>query len=177
MGHPGGQEWPPDTEALLADYTVTNDGTRPVLVVQRRPERMASQLDFPPDDSEESTWVMGTSDGEVRISKQMFQVTGSDDGTAYLVPAALLGPGESVSGRAVAALPLRHLGPDPELFEVPEDQELPSDATTWQFCVQVAPEGPGVDPDRPEVRHYTEGLELLCSDRAQLPPDWQQQGG
>ncbi len=31
VGHPGGQEWPPDTGALLAEHTVTNDGTRPVL--------------------------------------------------------------------------------------------------------------------------------------------------
>lgn len=162
--------YPPGTEGLVAEYTVTNDTDGPILVAERRPDVLAADIGFVVDDSEESSWVYAGDDGVIRVSKEMFPLDVDGNLSEPFVVAALrVEPGDSVTGRAFALTPLNRIVPSADAFTVPGPAELPADATAWVFCVQIAPD-PGTD-DPPRITNYTPDGQLLCSDRAELPSD------
>lgn len=169
VGAPTGPEYPPGTSGLVADYTVTNNADVPVLVVQRRPADITPEVDVPLPDTDESSWVYADDAGQILVTKEVFATTGGDTGTAYRAPAVRLEPGETVTGRAFALTPLRRIAPDSGAFEVPGPSTLPDDATSWSFCVQVAPD-PG-ETGEPTMADHTPDRRLVCSTPADLPPD------
>ncbi|SDU78115.1 hypothetical protein [Jiangella alkaliphila] len=166
-GAPTGPEYPPGTSGLVADYTVTNNADVAVLVVERRPADITPSVDVPLPDTAESSWVYADDAGAILVTKEVFATTG-DTGTAYRAPAVRLEPGESLTGRAFALTPLRRIAPDAGTFEVPGPDALPADATSWSFCVQVAPD-PG-EPGEPTMADHTPDRRLVCSTAADLPP-------
>lgn len=168
-GAPAGPDYPPGTAGLVADYTVTNNAAVAVLVVERRPADITPAVDVPLPDTAESSWVYADDSGRVLVTKEVFATAGGDTGTAYRAPAVRLEPGQSVTGRAFALTPLRRIAPDPGSFEVPGPSTLPDDATSWSFCVQVAPD-PG-EPGEPTMADHTPDRRLVCSTAADLPPD------
>lgn len=167
-GRPGGTEYPPEATGLVAKYTVTNNSSGPILVAERRPDVATVDVGIPLPETKESTWVYAGDDGTIRITKELFPVAGDGEhGEPYAVPARRLSPGESMTARAFALTPLRRIVPHPDTFDVPGPAELPTDATSWQFCVQVAPD-PGTR-DEAAIFDYTPDRQLLCSDEAELP--------
>ncbi len=167
-GHSTGQEYPPEADGLVADYTVTNNADVPILVAERRGDIPARDIGRPLPDDEETTWIYTADDGVVQLTKEMFPVLDDRErGEAYTVPAQRVHPGESIDGRAFALLPLTAVVPASDEFEVPGSDELSPEATAWRFCVQVAP-----DPetrDEAVIFDYTPDRRLLCSDEAELP--------
>lgn len=153
---------------LVADYTVTNTGDSRVLVVTERSHIQGGGAIGP--DAPEAVWVTASEDGRIRLSKEVF---GSDLDFAVAPgsPGVSLGAGESVSGRAFAALPLVYTAPDPSRFHVPGPSSLPAGAREWQFCVQVAPDPRSDRSDSSEVYvdYQVADSTLLCSEPAPLP--------
>ncbi|MBB5790251.1 hypothetical protein [Jiangella mangrovi] len=171
-GAPTGPEYPPGTSGLVADYTVTNNADVAVLVVERRPADITPSVDVPLPDTAESSWVYADDSGSILVTKEVFSTTGGDTGTAYRAPAVRLEPGQSLTGRAFALTPLRRIAPDAGTFEVPGPDTLPADATSWSFCVQVAPDpGETGGSGAPTMADHTPGRRLVCSPAADLPPD------
>jgi hypothetical protein len=172
VGAPTGPDYAPDTSGLVAEYTVTNNAEVAVLVVERRPAQVTPTVDVPLPDTEESSWVYSDDAGTVLVTKEIFATsrssgTDSNTGTAYRAPAVRLEPGESVTGRAFALTPLRWIAPDTDVFDVPGPGTLPTQATAWSFCVQVAPD-PG-ESGAPTMADHTPDRRLLCSTSTDLP--------
>jgi hypothetical protein len=140
-----------------------------VLVVERRPDDITPDVDVPLPDTAESSWVYADDTGAILVTKEVFATTGGGSGTAYRAPAVRLEPGQSVTGRAFALTPLRRIAPAAGTFEVPGPGSLPADATSWSFCVQVAPD-PG-ETGEPTMADHTPDRRLVCSTTADLPPD------
>lgn len=160
----------PDQEGLAVSYTVTNDGTAPLLVVTERGHAQASSTTAPA--VPESVWVSAASEnGAARLSKQVFDVPSGVLPTApWRAPAVLVPPGDSVEGQMFALLPLR--GDLPPVGETltHEERPLSVDATSVELCVQVAP-SPGPDAYNDEITMSFPGRTLVCSDVLPLPTD------
>ncbi|WP_183091221.1 hypothetical protein [Streptomyces radicis] len=161
VGAPTGPDHPPGTSGLVADYTVTNNADVPVLVVERRPADITPTVDVPLPDTAESSWVYADDSGRVLVTKEMFAPVDADAGAAHRAPAVRLEPGESVTARAFALTPLRRIVPDPDVFVVPGPSAVPAEATSWSFCVQVAPD-PG-ESGPPTMADHTPDRALVCS--------------
>lgn len=160
---------PPEAEGLVAEYTVTNNTDTPILVAERRADVKVQDIGRPVPADEETAWVYATEDGVVQLTKELFHVVDDRErGEPYLVSARRVQPGESITGRAFALMPLQGIVPQSDIFDVPGSADLPADATTWRFCVQIAP-----DPENRDeaiIYDYMPDRQLLCSDDADLPP-------
>ncbi len=173
----GTQEFPseepgkPKQEGIVVEWTVDNGGTVPVQVHDLIPTGLGSAT-LPADVNPEHAWVF-MEDGRIRLSKQGFDVApGVAFVAAPVVGAHVVQPGESLTGRAYAALPLDLDVPTPE-FTAPR-RPLDPRATEAEFCVQVTTDATGrpwaADSAVLEVPagEPAEG-QLLCSQPWTLP--------
>lgn len=167
----GVQEFPseepgrPKQQGVVVEYTLRNDGGQPVRVHDLIPAGLGSAT-LPQDVNPEHTWVF-MDRGRIRLSKQGF---GTAPGVAFLaapvVGAHVLDAGQTLDGRAYAALPLDLDVPSPE-FTAPRTP-LDPQAREAQFCVQVSTGTAGrpwaADPQVLEVPvgDPAEG-DLICS--------------
>lgn len=159
----------PDDRGVRVDYTLTNDGEAPLLVVTERGHEQAGHPSAPA--LPESVWVSGRGDGVARLSKQMFDAPGDTLPTdPWTAPAVVVAPGESVSGRMFVLLPIR---PDlPPTGDLLTHDEKPLDYRPDQVevCVQVAPLPDGV-PDPQDMTMATQGRALSCAGPTPVPTD------
>lgn len=166
-----------DAEWLIPSWTLNHSGDEPVLVARGVPigvpvEGVTPQSLVLEDQRDRTVWVTGTPEGRIRLSQQAFPVREGVDGSDYWVTAEVLEPGGGMGGDGMTLLPLQESIPARDVFAVPEPADLPTDATEWEFCLQVAPVPDDVDPTDPRITPQTEGTELLCSDPEPLPEDW-----
>lgn len=175
----GVQEFPseepgtPKQQGVVVEYTLQNDSGQPVRVHDLIPAGLGSAT-LPQDVNPEHTWVF-MDRGRIRLSKQGF---GTAPGVAFLAAPVLgahvLDAGQTLDGRAYAALPLDLDVPSPE-FTAPRTP-LDPQAREAQFCVQVSTGTQGrpwaADPDVLEVPvgEPAEG-DLICSEPWALPAD------
>lgn len=161
----------PKQEGIVVDWTIDNGGTVPVQVHDLIPNGLGSAT-LPEDVNPEHVWVF-MADGRIRLSKQGFDVAPGVSFVAVpVVGAHVVQPGETLTGRAYAALPLDLDVPTPE-FTAPR-RPLDPGATEAEFCVQVTTDATGrpwaADSAVLEVPtgEPTEG-QLLCSQPWTLP--------
>lgn len=130
-----GDRYHPQDRGVRVEYSVTNAGEHPLLVAA---ERGHSQGRSGPD-RPESAWVSGGSDGSARFSKQVFPQRGNELLTdPFRAPAAVLAPGESVTGRMFVRLPILEAVPTTSLLRI-DVAPMPPRPTSVEPCVQVAP--------------------------------------
>lgn len=173
----GVQEFPseepgkPKQQGVVVEYTLRNAGNQPVRVHDLIPAGLGSAT-LPQDVNPEHTWVF-MERGRIRLSKQGFDVA---PGVAFIAPpvvgAHVLEAGQTLEGRAYAALPLDLDVPGPE-FSAPR---TPLDPQTREaeFCVQVSTGTEGrpwsADPAVLEVPVGDPAEEgLICSEPWALP--------
>jgi hypothetical protein len=175
----GVQEFPseepgkPKQQGVVVEYTLRNDGTRPVRVHDLIPAGLGSAT-LPQDVNPEHAWVF-MDGGRIRLSKQGFDTAlGVTFLAAPVVGAHVLEAGKTLDGRAYAALPLDLDVPSPE-FTAPRTP-LDPQARVAQFCLQVSTGTEGrpwsADPKVLEVPtgEPAEGG-LICSEPWALPAD------
>jgi hypothetical protein len=118
----------------VVDYTVTNTGSRRLVVYDRIPDALGSAT-LPPDLDPEHGWVFMSS-RVVRLSRQGFATApGVRFVAAPVIGARALEPGASLTGRTYAVSPPTLDVPGPD-FVAPRDPVDPG-ATRLQLCVQV----------------------------------------
>lgn len=158
---------------LVVEYTISNDGSEPLLVHDRVPPTLGSAT-LPENLTAERVWVY-LSDGRIRLSKQGFApAPGIRFIAAPVMGARLLEPQQRLSGRAWAPLPPTLDVPGAE-FDAPRTAIDPK-AQEWEFCVHVTAGSKGrpsdVDASVLEVPATAPGgAELICSSPSALPPD------
>lgn len=160
---------------LQVEYTLVNGGARSLIAYDLVPAQLGSGTlgDVDP----EHAWVYAAA-GVVRLSKQAFDPAPNVRFAAPPVTGARpLPAGATLTGRAWA--------PWPPVLDVPGTTftaprgPLPTDAASWQFCVQVTggAEQVGPAPDAVGGREAPsaaparapQGDELLCTDPVPLP--------
>lgn len=166
-----GAPYPSGIQGVTVTYTVTNQGSDPVVVIFERGHGQSSSSTAP--QTPEAAWV-GASDspGIARLSKQIFDAPGEATlATPWRAPAQLVQGGESVEGRMLVPFPLRADLPSSSDILTVTDQPLAGDERQVEVCVQVAPDPrashPGAFVD--EITHATPGRTLICSEPEQLP--------
>ncbi|GAB3052088.1 hypothetical protein GCM10027053_09830 [Intrasporangium mesophilum] len=118
----------------VIDYSVTNTGTRQLVVYDRIPDMLGSAT-LPPDLNPEHGWVY-MSGGVVRLSRQGFATAPAVRFVAApVIGARALEPGATVTGRTYAVTPPTLDVPGPD-FVAPRDPIDPA-ATRLQLCLQV----------------------------------------
>lgn len=118
----------------VIDYSVTNTGTRQLVVYDRIPDTLGSAT-LPPDLNPEHGWVY-MAGGVVRLSGQGFATApGVRFVAAPVIGARALEPGATVTGRTYAVTPPTLDVPGPD-FVAPRDPITPA-ATRLQLCLQV----------------------------------------
>lgn len=166
-----GAPYPEGIAGLTVSYTVTNDGSEPVLVVLERGHSQSSSSTAPA--SPAAAWVgAGSAHGVARLSKQIFDApSGATLTTPWRAPAQLLAGGESLEGSVLVPLPLRPDLPATSDVLTVGDRPLAGDERQVEICVQVAPDPRAVYPDAfvDEITHATPGRSLVYSDPAPLP--------
>lgn len=167
IGTPGTDRYPADHEGLVAEYIITNTADQPIVVANGIDPLQSGRAVRSSD--EESVWVTMDETGVVRLSKQIFDVDPRVlHESPYEANAIRLDPGESVTARAYASIPLQYVGPQETteiLFDGP--YQLSSEAAEVQVCIEIAPATTGRDV----IRHTSSGRELICSDPVALPEE------
>jgi hypothetical protein len=153
---------------IVVTYTLTReDSTAGDLVAYDVVPDALGSASLPPDVNPEHAWVYASGDA-VRLSKQGFA---SAPGVTFLAApttgARVIPADGLLSGRAYAVSPAELDVPGPE-FTAPREP-LPQGSSTWELCVQVGKQLPGMRPSATNegvleapVR-APQGDELVCT--------------
>jgi len=120
-----------DGGGLAVRYTVTNDGSVPLLVVNRLPRPSGATVVF----DDQVVYVVPDGDDRAEVAQRLFAAPadgGVDYAQAPQAGATLITPGDTVSGDLVVPLPLEPSAPFGE-------EELSSGVASARFCLGVLP--------------------------------------
>lgn len=157
----------PDTVGLRVEYTLTNDGDDPLLVVLERGHEQGGFQSGP--DVPEAVWVSGVGDGVARLSKQMFDASHDSPPTdPWTAPVQRLGPGESLDGQMFVLLPIHERLPEQGTFLSHDEAPLDYRPDRVEVCVQVAPVSEDF-PDATMMTGITQGRTLVCAEPVDIP--------
>lgn len=124
-------------ESLTWEYSLRNDGTTAVAVFNG-PDRAAPDDDPP-------VWVVNAGGGRVEVSQRLHDLPeGVLAAEPYYVGGSTLEPGESLTGRASVALPLRLHYPYASVAD--EGYAPPDDPKDVIFCLGVMERPAGAEP-------------------------------